>query len=195
MKVKVLYEDQLAGNCEIRDYAPHRLLLNCLFDRADIRACFVDLYELGKQVAPMPCKGDANVTRQLKKHIDSFNNARIAPVVCLDSDKANRQFNLPAKSCKIVLRQAFWEIVAKPSSNAFVLLDQNLEDVLLISQRYGANFPEDQLTNAITHKNHLERDILFRKAAKLVEVRKALTSGAMPSFQYLVEKTAGLVLL
>jgi hypothetical protein len=197
MKVRVLYEDQLASNCEIKDYAPHKLVLACLFDRADIKARFTEHYMLAENVQPIACKGDANVRKQLEKNSDAFNDSRIAAVVCLDSDKVNRQLKLPAKSCKIDLRSAFWRLTkAAPDCAAFVLLQQNLEDVLHISQANGANFPEPQFHSAIADKNLQDRDVLLRQVARNPEIRRALTLGdAMPSFRYLVEKTAQLALL
>lgn len=204
MKVYVLYEDQLASGGTPKNYGPHTLLLKCLFDRAEIQSRFPEFHLLEKQVQARPCKGNSNVLKHLQKDYDAFNDNRVVPVICLDLDRANRLLKLSKTSCKMQTKQAFWRSIGKPEIGAFVLLDQNLEDLLHIAQANGANFSKEQLRSAIDDKNLQDRDVLLLRASKIPSLRSALAvedvprqlrNGTYLSFRRLVEQTAALAVM
>jgi hypothetical protein len=194
MKIKVLYEDQLS-NAQVLNYGPHKFLLNCLFDRTDVKAKYPEMYLLGREVEPLPCKGNANVKVQLEKNLAAFDYSQIAPIVCLDMDRAYRLFNLSSSACKLAIKDQFWNGLNVPLVSGFVLLDRNLEDVLKWSRKNGADFTDAQFKSAVEDKNLQDRDTLLLKAARDQNVRRSLAVGdAMPSFRRLVEKTAAILL-
>jgi len=199
VKVRVLYEDSLAPNGAPVNYAPHRLLLNCLFDRMEIKAMLdavygrAEFYLLANLVVAHPCNGNANVFKQLTKNRETFANSQIAPVACLDSDKIDRLLKVAERTCKVLRREALWDQCEFKGNKAFVLLERNLEDILQIAQKQGANFGVEELNSAL-NKNLADRDALVSRIANDPGLRvKMLT--AMPSFGYLVEKTAALALI
>ena len=192
MKVRVLYEDQLASNADIANYAPHTLVLKCLYDQTQIAQEFSDIYLLKKMVLAVPCKGNSNLIKHLDKNQNAYRNAQIAPVCCLDSDRVHELFGLPKAACKSEVKVKHWQSHSF-ANKALVLLERNLEDVLRHAQKLGANFLLSTF-DAACRKNLDARDALILQTANDPSLRKALMSN-MASFKYLVDSIARLALL
>jgi hypothetical protein len=192
MKVRVLYEDQLTPNCEVANYAPHTLVLKCLYDQDSIVQKFPEFYLLGKTVSAVPCKGNSNVIKHLKTNARAYVNARIAPACCLDSDRVHELFELPKTACKSEIKAKHWQDQSF-AHRAFVLLERNLEDVMRQAQKLGANFPSARF-DAACGKNLDARDALLLQTANNPNLRKALVAN-MASFKYLIDSVARLALL
>ena len=192
MKVRVLYEDQLASNADIANYAPHTLVLKCLYDQSQIAQEFSDIYLLKKMVLAVPCKGNSNLIKHLDKNQNAYRNAQIAPVCCLDSDRVHELFGLPKAACKSEVKVKHWQGHSF-ANKALVLLERNLEDVLRHAQKLGANFLPSTF-DAACRKNLDARDALILQTANDPSLRKALMSN-MASFKYLVDSIARLALL
>jgi len=192
MKVRVLYEDQLAPNSEVINYAPHTLVLKCLYDQSQIAQKFPQFHVLPKTIIAVPCKGNSKLIKHFEKHQNAFRNAQIAPVCCLDGDRIHELFRLPKTACKSAIKDKY-----RQSHNfaheALVLLERNLEDVLRQAQKLGANFPLLSF-DAACRKNLDARDSLILQIANDPSLRTALVSN-MASFKYLVDSVARLALL
>lgn len=192
MKVRVLYEDQLAPNGDLANYAPHTLVLKCLYDQSNIVQKFPQFHLLPEVVVAVPCKGNSNLIKHLDKNQNAYRNAQIAPVCCLDSDRVHELFGLPKAACKSEVKVKHWQGHSF-ANKGLVLLERNLEDVLRQAQKLGANFPLPAF-DAACRKNLDAHDALILQAANDHSLRKALMSN-MPSFKYLVDSVARLALL
>lgn len=192
MKVRVLYEDQLAPNGDVANYAPHTLVLKCLYDQSQIQKNFSQ-DNLKRLVVAYPCKGNSKLIKHFEEKKSAFLNAQIAPVCCLDGDWIHKVYGLSKPVCKTEIKAKHWQNHGF-GYKTLVIIERNLEDVLRKAQEIGAKFTDTEMDAACRRKNLDARDALILRVANNPELRAKLVT-SMDTFNYLVDKVARLALL
>jgi hypothetical protein len=181
MPVTILYEDSAADG-DVRNYGPHRLVVQCVADRLGVQA-----WEL-RTLTPVPKRSASKLRNECKRIPARFGRDGSWIIAVYDSDRIRPGLGLDSSCCKALVRERLRDECAWGEHLGVVLLERNVESLIEAVQRCSPTLVDEGTWKAALAKKLNARDIVLGKAAKPPQVQiRACVLREVPSLAYLIE--------